>query len=173
MSIHISKRDSWGQGLWILTTRSICSQVITWSNAESMTIEPQRTHFSKFQSKLVNFLSWKCIWKWLLQMVTYLLRPQYDNTVVVVTKSRLHKSDVSGYWRFLWKSISDLISTYQVVLSAWRLCCYPNQTEDISVIRLQRTLTKYREKLNTVRLRQNGRHFPDDIFKCIFLNENV
>ena len=25
----------------------------------------------------------------------------------------------------------------------------------------------------TVRPRQNGRHFPDDIFKCIFLNENV
>ena len=27
--------------------------------------------------------------------------------------------------------------------------------------------------LNTLRLRQNGHHFPDDIFKCIFLNENV
>ena len=27
--------------------------------------------------------------------------------------------------------------------------------------------------LNTLRLRQNGRHFPDGIFKCIFLNENV
>ena len=27
--------------------------------------------------------------------------------------------------------------------------------------------------LNTLRLRQNGRHFPDDIFKYIFLNENV
>ena len=26
---------------------------------------------------------------------------------------------------------------------------------------------------NTLRLRQNGRHFPDDIFKCIFLDENV
>ena len=26
---------------------------------------------------------------------------------------------------------------------------------------------------NTLRLRQNGRHFPDDIFTCIFLNENV
>ena len=26
---------------------------------------------------------------------------------------------------------------------------------------------------NTLRLRQNGRHFPDDIFKRIFLNENV
>ena len=27
--------------------------------------------------------------------------------------------------------------------------------------------------LNTLRTRQNGRHFADDIFKCIFLNENV
>ena len=26
---------------------------------------------------------------------------------------------------------------------------------------------------NTLRPRQNGRHFPDDMFKCIFLNENV
>ena len=27
--------------------------------------------------------------------------------------------------------------------------------------------------INTLRLRQNGSHFPDDIFKWIFLNENV
>ena len=26
---------------------------------------------------------------------------------------------------------------------------------------------------NTLRLRQNGRQFPDTIFQCIFLNENV
>ena len=26
---------------------------------------------------------------------------------------------------------------------------------------------------NTLRPRQNGRHSPDDIFKCIFLNENI
>ena len=26
---------------------------------------------------------------------------------------------------------------------------------------------------NTLRLRQNGRQFPDDIFKCIFMNGNV
>ena len=30
-----------------------------------------------------------------------------------------------------------------------------------------------RPSVNTLRPRQNGRHFPDDIFKCIFLNENV
>ena len=27
--------------------------------------------------------------------------------------------------------------------------------------------------VNTLRPRQNVRHFPDDILKCIFLNENV
>ena len=27
--------------------------------------------------------------------------------------------------------------------------------------------------VNTLKPRQNGRHFPDDIFKCIFLNENI
>ena len=26
---------------------------------------------------------------------------------------------------------------------------------------------------NTLRLRQDGLHFPDDIFNCIFLNENI
>ena len=30
-----------------------------------------------------------------------------------------------------------------------------------------------RTNFNTLRPRQNGRHFPDDIFKCIWLNENV
>ena len=30
-----------------------------------------------------------------------------------------------------------------------------------------------RKWVNTLRPRQNGRHFPDDILKCIFLNENV
>ena len=31
----------------------------------------------------------------------------------------------------------------------------------------------FREGINTLRPRQNGRHFTDDIFKCIFLYENV
>ena len=28
-------------------------------------------------------------------------------------------------------------------------------------------------RVNTSRPRQNGGHFPDDVFKCIFLNENA
>ena len=31
----------------------------------------------------------------------------------------------------------------------------------------------YQKMINTLRPRQNGRHFPDDIFKCIFLLENI
>ena len=34
-------------------------------------------------------------------------------------------------------------------------------------------LTKIVWPFNTLRPRQNYRHFPDDIFKCIFFNENV
>ena len=35
------------------------------------------------------------------------------------------------------------------------------------------TLESADNMFNTWRPRQNGRHFEDDIFKCIFLNENV
>ena len=31
----------------------------------------------------------------------------------------------------------------------------------------------YLRSINTLRPRQNVRHFPDDIFKCVFMNENV
>ena len=34
-------------------------------------------------------------------------------------------------------------------------------------------LYKIQTTINTLRPRQNGRHFVDDIFKCIFFNENV
>ena len=34
-------------------------------------------------------------------------------------------------------------------------------------------MVRQRLCINTLRPRQNGRHFADDMFKCIFLNENV
>ena len=34
-------------------------------------------------------------------------------------------------------------------------------------------MPEYLVYVNTLRSRQNGRHFADDVFKCIFLNENV
>ena len=41
----------------------------------------------------------------------------------------------------------------------------------INLINLYATI--HRTDLNTLRPRQNGRHFADDMFKCIFMNENV
>ena len=38
-------------------------------------------------------------------------------------------------------------------------------------ILLDQSLMQYADK--TLRPRQDGRNFPDDIFKCIFLNENI
>ena len=40
--------------------------------------------------------------------------------------------------------------------------CYPDVIWDMTT-----------QALNTLRIRQNGLHFPGNIFKCIFLNENV
>ena len=37
----------------------------------------------------------------------------------------------------------------------------------------QRQLCPRTLRVNTLRLRQNGHNFPGDVFKCIFLNENV
>ena len=37
----------------------------------------------------------------------------------------------------------------------------------------QCTISSELQLLNTLRPRQNGRHFPDDIFKWIFVNENA
>ena len=34
-------------------------------------------------------------------------------------------------------------------------------------------LSRTHNTINTLRPRQHCRHFPDDIFKCIFLNENI
>ena len=48
-----------------------------------------------------------------------------------------------------------------------RFALYFTPAIPTSHVRLQYSL------LNSLRLRQNGPHFADDIFKCIFLNKNV
>ena len=50
--------------------------------------------------------------------------------------------------------------------------CFRVTSETHSILR-RRWLIKSLESINTMRPRQNGRHFPDDIFKCISLNESV
>ena len=55
---------------------------------------------------------------------------------------------------FTWKQIPDPTQNYNNQFSSW-------------------CLIMWHSRVNILRLRQNGCHFPDDIFKCIFLKENV
>ena len=49
-----------------------------------------------------------------------------------------------------------------------------SQNLNVSRLGLQLSLHNIlKPSVNTLRPRQNGRHFADDIIKCIFLNENV
>ena len=48
----------------------------------------------------------------------------------------------------------------------------PKRNPCVSIPLLKHTFIIY-YNLNTLRLRQNGRHFPDDILKYIFVNENL
>ena len=60
------------------------------------------------------------------------------------------------------------ISKYDLISWTWILCLFVMYL--ISCIIGTHCLVPI---INTLRPRQDGRHFPDDIFKCIFLNENV
>ena len=42
-----------------------------------------------------------------------------------------------------------------------------------SVFQYINSVSRQRVNLNTLRLKQNGRHFADDTFQCISMNENV
>ena len=50
-----------------------------------------------------------------------------------------------------------------------RWCPRTSQTKTHNWVLSFRSYTLF----NTMGPRQDGRHFPDDIFKCIFLNENI
>ena len=50
---------------------------------------------------------------------------------------------------------------------------YKGQYISLHVSNLPYTQTTLHTPVNTLRPRLNGRHFADNIFKCIFLNENI
>ena len=59
--------------------------------------------------------------------------------------------------------------------ASWIYCQVKGPPNPTSVLKSnhKQHITSAVEFFITLRPRQYGRHFPDDIFKCIFLNENV
>ena len=79
--------------------------------------------------------------------------------------------DVRNYWVFFCSELQACkmavvsnLSTSCLMVSLYWNCCW-----NIA----QRWFFKSSMAINTLRPRQNGRHFPDNTFKRIFLNENV
>ena len=58
-------------------------------------------------------------------------------------------------------------------LNGWFLCDLSHDWGHRETNRVCLRTTLGAAAVNKLRPRQNGRHFADDIFKCIFLNENV
>ena len=82
------------------------------------------------------------------------------NSFVVVPNSVSHLPRLQSY---LYKNVSITIEQVLMyyILVSWILCC------------MRLYAHKSWLNVNTLRPKQNGRHFSDDMFKCIFLNENV
>ena len=70
-------------------------------------------------------------------------------------------------WTLSQNNCSSTFWTKSCSLADQIYCSYPIQMSHSSLLLWKPTY------LNTLRPRQNDRHFPDDIFKRIFLNENV
>ena len=65
------------------------------------------------------------------------------------------------------------ISWVSYLLSIQSLFCTSHEIYIWLVYALYFVVVRYKLILPILRWRHNGRHFPDDIFNCIFLNENV
>ena len=157
-------------------------------------------HFTDDQSTSVQVMAWcrqatshylsQC---WPRSLLPYgVTRPQWVNTLgprhngrQCPPFSRRHFQMHFLEWKCLNFSIQislnfvpkapviDIAALVQVMV--WRRPCDKPLSEPMMVSLLTHFLSLYTRPqwVKTLRPRQNGCHFPDDIFKCIFLNENV
>ena len=97
--------------------------------------------------------------------------PRYRPFVRGTTGHRwipLTKAGDVELWCFVYLLCSSPFITMQETFRYWcGIQCGQHPIDSVSV---QAACMWH---INTLRPRQNGRHFPDDIFKCIFVNENA
>ena len=137
-------------------------QAIIWTNARMSLIGPLGTNFNEILIKILNFSFMKMhlkMWSVKWRPFCLSLNELRDNppTAVTLASSLLVRRLVEHhqYWWSLgdyhmWDGCSGLHSGW------WR--------GDLDNTGLD---------IDTLRPRQNGRHFADNIFRCILLNENV
>ena len=65
--------------------------------------------------------------------------------------------------KFIWKANFRHIANLPLLIALWNFRLSPQISYEPMIY----------GSIKTLRPRQNGRHFADDVFKCIFLKENV
>ena len=75
----------------------------------------------------------------------------------------------------IFNSVKNILGFYSICKSSCDWSDLAGHDRAMASANLMRVLVHATldPRFNALRLRQNGRHFPDDIFQCIFLNENV
>ena len=125
-------------------------QAIIWTNAGVLLIGPLGTYFSEILIEIQTF-SLKKIW---LKMLSVKCCPFHLGLNVLT----------------LWVLVPCIYRT-----QTW-LSFYPQMSRHLTVLWQQQIQCSQPSDtcfFNTLRPRQNDRHFTDNIFKCISLNENV
>ena len=79
---------------------------------------------------------------------------------------------VKFHWGLFWRIYFDKKSSLFRVM-AWHLFGAKPLPEPMMTHFIDACIITRPPRVNTLRPRQDGRHFPDDIFKSIFLNENI
>ena len=76
-------------------------------------------------------------------------------------------------WAYVWGCILFIFYEIQPVFTTHLSMRYFAIVEIVCTNISWNSLFKRMQMFKTLRPRENGRHFADDMFKCIFLNENV
>ena len=119
----------------------------------------------------------------IIYVISYHIGPRYDSTrlyyINVTWASWCLKSLATGLFvqQSVWASIKENIKTWLLAfvrgIHRW-LVDSPHKGPVMWKLFLCHDIIMYSgDELNTMRPRQNGRHFSDDTFKRIFLNKNV
>ena len=102
----------------------------------------------------------KPIWAMKHSQLILVCKESHEYHSLIVCKHRSHASMGASL------RAKDTLPSLREVIT-------PSTSSSPEVLKLSSSTMLKVSEHNTLRPRQNGRHFPDNIFKCIFLKENV
>ena len=145
---------------WLATTKKGDSNELTsnWPLNNRVLFCSKRIHFLMLsimnETLLRNYSNTRNIWSPLWALMTW----GFSNSTSLTTTLPSHS------W---FPDVYGLIGRVAQCLPVCMPCC------DGQIQFSSRVGVTYQSKFKILRRRQDGRHFPDDIFECIFFNENV